>query len=68
MRTKGNETLFEEEEYRKYFYMQIKSEVEHSISYLIKKREEDPYRGLLDRTLYRAFSAYMDHDVPSFEP
>lgn len=68
MQTKGKEDLLKEKEFRKYFYMQIKSEVEHSISYLIKKREEDPYRGVLERTLYRAFSASIDHDVPSFEP
>ncbi|KAL8134311.1 hypothetical protein AgCh_009373 [Apium graveolens] len=66
--TKGKAFLLEESEYRKRFYMQIKSEVEQSISYLLKKREEDPYRGLLERTLYRAFSASKDYNVPSFDP
>lgn len=68
MQTKGKDLLLQEKEYRKSFYTQIKSEVEQSISYLIKKREEDPYRGLLKRILYYAFSASIDYNVPAFDP
>lgn len=59
--------MLKDEDYRKGFYLQIKSEVENAMAYLTKKREEDPYRGILERTVYRAVSAPVDN-VPSFEP
>lgn len=65
--TKGKEDMLKDEDYRKSFYLQIKSEVENAMAYLTKKREEDPYRGILERTVYRAVSAPVDN-VPSFEP
>ncbi|XP_077218489.1 phytyl ester synthase 1, chloroplastic-like isoform X2 [Tasmannia lanceolata] len=48
-------------------YLQIKSEVERILSYLRKKREEDPYRGILQRTLYQATWG-SKNEVPTFEP
>ncbi|KAL6624490.1 hypothetical protein ACP70R_031811 [Stipagrostis hirtigluma subsp. patula] len=48
-------------------YMNIKSEVENTISYLKRKREEDPYRSLAQRTLYQATWG-SDIQIPTFEP
>lgn len=48
-------------------YLQIKSEVEGIMSYLRKKREEDPYRGILQRTIYQATWGFK-RQVPTFEP
>ena len=33
-------------------YLQIKSEVERTMSYLRRKREEDPYRSIVPRIIY----------------
>ncbi|KAG8045438.1 hypothetical protein GUJ93_ZPchr0008g12155 [Zizania palustris] len=35
-------------------YLHIKSEVENAMSYLKRKREEDPYRSIAQRALYNA--------------
>lgn len=51
----------------KELYMEVKREVERSMAYLMKKREEDPCRHLLDRLLYRAVLAPAHH-VPTFDP
>ncbi|XP_058083370.1 phytyl ester synthase 1, chloroplastic-like isoform X3 [Magnolia sinica] len=48
-------------------YLQIKTEIESMISYLKKKREEDPYRGILQRAIYHALCG-SNHQVPTFEP
>lgn len=66
--TKGKEEMLKEENYRKDFYLHIKSEVENAMAYLIKKREEDPCRGIVQRIVHRAFSAPIDDNFPSFEP
>lgn len=65
--TKGREVLLKDKENANDLYLQIKSEVEQSIAYLMKKRMEDPYRGFIDRTVYRAFNAPFDQ-VPAFDP
>lgn len=67
IRTKGREEMLKDKEKASELYMEIKSQVEGSMSYLLKKREEDPYRSLLDRAIYRAFHAPVDR-VPTFEP
>ncbi|KAK6137303.1 hypothetical protein DH2020_028956 [Rehmannia glutinosa] len=67
METKGRGDLVKDKIKANEFYLQIKSDVERSMAYLIKKREEDPYRHLLDRLLYRAISAPV-HQVPTFDP
>ncbi|KAH6817077.1 Esterase/lipase/thioesterase family protein [Perilla frutescens var. frutescens] len=64
---KGRKELVKDREKARELYLEIKSEVEASMSYLLKKREEDPYRGIIDRTVYRAFCAPMNQ-VPTFEP
>lgn len=67
IQTKGRKEMLKDREKARELYLQIKSEVETSMSYLLKKRKEDPYRGIIDRTIYRAFYAPMDQ-VPTFEP
>lgn len=64
--TKGKKEMLKDREKARELYLEIKSEVESSMSYLLKKREHDPYRGIVDRTVYRAFRAPMD-EVPTFE-
>ncbi|KAK6233042.1 hypothetical protein SCA6_003115 [Theobroma cacao] len=67
IKLKGREDLLENREDANELYLQVKSEVEQCISYLLKKREEDPYRSIIDRTIYRALYSPLDQ-VPSFEP
>ncbi|KAL1802721.1 hypothetical protein ACET3Z_031368 [Daucus carota] len=66
IQTKGKENVLKNRDSANELYLQIKSEVEQNIAYLIKKRKEDPYRGILDRTVYRALDASID-EAPSFE-
>ncbi|KAG5549362.1 hypothetical protein RHGRI_014643 [Rhododendron griersonianum] len=67
IQTKGRELMLKDKENARELYSRIKSEVEQNIAFLIKKREEDPYRSIVDRTVYQATSASM-HNVPTFEP
>nr|GMD08546.1 acyltransferase-like protein At1g54570, chloroplastic isoform X2 [Ipomoea batatas] len=64
--TKGKREMLKDREKARELYLRIKSEVENSMAYLLKKREEDPYRSLADRTAYRAFAAPFDQ-VPTFD-
>ncbi|KAK3160837.1 hypothetical protein QOZ80_1BG0065530 [Eleusine coracana subsp. coracana] len=48
-------------------YLHIKSEVEDIMSYLKRKREEDPYRSITQRALYQATWG-VSAEVPTFEP
>lgn len=68
IKTKGREEMLKDKGNVNELYLQIKSEVESSMAYLIKKREEDPYRGIIDRTIYRALYSPLDEQVPTFEP
>ncbi|XVE62883.1 hypothetical protein DITRI_Ditri06bG0155400 [Diplodiscus trichospermus] len=63
----GREDLVENREEANEVYLQVKSEVEQCIDYLLKKREEDPYRSIIDRTIYRALYSPLDQ-VPAFKP
>ncbi|KAF8387912.1 hypothetical protein HHK36_026574 [Tetracentron sinense] len=65
--TKGRMKMLKDRENANVLYLQIKSEVESMMTYLIKKREEDPYRSIIQRTAYRAISAPV-HQVPTFDP
>ncbi|GAB4847356.1 hypothetical protein Ancab_026414 [Ancistrocladus abbreviatus] len=47
-------------------YLHVKSEVERCIAYLKDKRESDPYRNIVPRTLYQAANGFTS-DVPTFE-
>ncbi|KAI4301876.1 hypothetical protein L6164_035113 [Bauhinia variegata] len=51
IKTQGMESILKDKEKANQLYLQIKSEVGRSISYLIKKRKEDPYRSVVDRKL-----------------
>lgn len=65
--TKGREDILKDKDNANKLYLEIQSEIEQSIAYLIKKREEDPYRNLIDRTVYRALYSPLN-EVPTFEP
>ncbi|CAI9784536.1 unnamed protein product [Fraxinus pennsylvanica] len=43
--TKGKQDMLKDRSNAKELYLHIKSEVENSIAYLLKRRKEDPYRG-----------------------
>ncbi|KAK9071584.1 hypothetical protein SSX86_008012 [Deinandra increscens subsp. villosa] len=66
IRTEGRENMLKDKENAKELYMQIQSEVEKSMAYLIKKREKDPYRGVVDRVINQPLSTPV-HQVPTFE-
>ncbi|OVA15061.1 Diacylglycerol acyltransferase [Macleaya cordata] len=65
--TKGKKEELKDRDNANAVYLQIKSEVENIMSYLVKKREKDPYRGIIERTVYRTVQAPIDQ-VPAFEP
>ncbi|KAM1144750.1 hypothetical protein FF1_033516 [Malus domestica] len=65
--TKGRKEILKDKENAKELYLQIQSDIENSLAYLIKKREEDPYRNVFDRTIYRAMYHHLE-EVPTFEP
>ncbi|XWS58288.1 hypothetical protein CRYUN_Cryun08bG0021000 [Craigia yunnanensis] len=67
IKLKGREDLLENIKDANELYFQVKSEVEQYIAYLLKKREEDPYRSIIDRTIYRVLNAPLDQ-VPAFDP
>ncbi|KAJ6796258.1 acyltransferase-like protein, chloroplastic [Iris pallida] len=48
-------------------YSRIKSETKSLMSYLLKKREEDPYRSVVQRTVYQN-SWGVSTEVPTFDP
>lgn len=65
--TRGRTECLNDKDKAMELYLKVKSEVESSMAYLLKKREEDPFRSIVDRTVYRAFSAPA-HNVPTFTP
>ncbi|XP_068317482.1 phytyl ester synthase 1, chloroplastic-like [Pyrus communis] len=65
--TKGKKEILKDKENANELYLQIQSDIENSLAYLIKKREEDPYRNVFDRTAYRAMYHHVE-EVPTFEP
>ncbi|XP_060218058.1 phytyl ester synthase 1, chloroplastic-like [Lycium barbarum] len=64
--TKGRKDLVKDREKARELYLRVKSEVQNNMNYLLKKREEDPYRSVIDRTVHKAFSATFN-DVPTFD-
>ena len=48
-------------------YQHVKSEVQAGLDYLLKKREEDPYKDLVPRLVYEA-SWGDSRRAPTFEP
>ncbi|GKV40394.1 hypothetical protein SLEP1_g48047 [Rubroshorea leprosula] len=67
IKLKGKEELLKNKETADKLYSHVKSEIEANIAYLLKKREEDPYKNIVDRTMYRAFYGSF-HDIPAFDP
>ncbi|KAK2968787.1 hypothetical protein RJ640_028180 [Escallonia rubra] len=47
-------------------YLEVKSEVEKCLAYLKEKRESDPYRSIVSRTVYQATHGF-ESEVPTFE-
>lgn len=68
IRTKGMENILKDKENANQLYLQIKSQVESNLDYLIKKREEDPYRNLIDRKIYQTFYPSENDQTPTFNP
>ncbi|XP_020254801.1 acyltransferase-like protein At1g54570, chloroplastic [Asparagus officinalis] len=65
--TKEKKELLKDRESAREAYMQIKSEIEGIFSYLKTKREEDPYRGIVQRTIYHTSRGSWSQ-APSFDP
>ncbi|XP_030534950.1 phytyl ester synthase 1, chloroplastic isoform X2 [Rhodamnia argentea] len=65
--TRGRYEALKDRENANELYLQVKSRVESCIAYLLKKREEDPYRSILDRSVHRALHSPL-HEIPAFEP
>lgn len=64
--TKGMMEILKDRHRATEVYLQIKSEVEGIISYLRKKREEDPYRSIIQRTIYKV-AWESKRQIPTFE-
>lgn len=65
--TKGKKELLNNRDKANEAYLSIKSEVEKIISYLRTKREEDPYRSIVSRTVYQATWG-SSQQIPTFNP
>ncbi|XP_057963000.1 phytyl ester synthase 1, chloroplastic isoform X2 [Malania oleifera] len=65
--TNGREKMLNEKQHANELYLRIKYEVERILIYLISKREEDPYRSIIERTLYQSILGPVDQ-VPTFDP
>eukprot|EP01018_Ginkgo_biloba_P005958 Gb_18591 [translate_table: standard] len=65
--TAGRRSEVEDKAKAQHLYVQIKGEVEAAIAYLLRKREEDPYRHFLPRFLYEASSGFT-RQMPTFDP
>uniref|UniRef100_A0A0E0JIS3 Serine aminopeptidase S33 domain-containing protein n=1 Tax=Oryza punctata TaxID=4537 RepID=A0A0E0JIS3_ORYPU len=64
---KGMDGVQRDRESANQLYLDIKSEVENIMSYLKRKREQDPYRSITARTLYQATWG-ATAQIPTFEP
>ncbi|KAF0908349.1 hypothetical protein E2562_024759 [Oryza meyeriana var. granulata] len=64
---KGMDNVVRDRKSANEVYLHIKSEVENLMSYLKRKREEDPYRSIVQRAVYQA-SWGVSAEVPTFEP
>lgn len=67
IQTKGKDKMLNDIDYLKELYSEIKCEVEKNMAYLSKKREEDPYRGIVKRLVWQTNNGPLDQ-IPSFEP
>lgn len=67
IRTKGKENMSNDKDYMQELYSQIRCDVENNMAYLLKKREEDPYRDIVERFTWLMIYGTLDQ-IPSFEP
>ncbi|OWM66972.1 hypothetical protein CDL15_Pgr000424 [Punica granatum] len=65
--TGGKEKILMDKKNASELYLQIKSEVERGMAYLLKKRKEDPYRNIFDRVTYRVLHS-PSNEIPGFKP
>ncbi|XP_025627364.1 phytyl ester synthase 1, chloroplastic isoform X3 [Arachis hypogaea] len=66
--TKGMENMLKDREAANKLYLQIKSEVENNMCYLLKKRQEDLYRNFIDKRLYQTLYPRSESDqTPTFK-
>ncbi|XP_048552009.1 phytyl ester synthase 1, chloroplastic-like, partial [Triticum urartu] len=66
IKMKGLNNLLMDKKQASDLYLHTKSEVENLMSYLKRKREEDPYRSITRRMLYQAARG-ASAQVPTFE-
>ncbi|XP_058737590.1 phytyl ester synthase 1, chloroplastic-like isoform X1 [Vicia villosa] len=64
--TEGRKQELKDKEKSQELYFEVKTEVERCIAYLKEKRESDPYRSILTRSLYQATHGPAS-DIPTFE-
>ncbi|KAJ0976217.1 hypothetical protein J5N97_018182 [Dioscorea zingiberensis] len=65
-KTRGMKELIRNKDMASAIYLQIKSEVERKMSYLRRKREEDPYRNIVPRIMYESTWGYKKQ-APTFD-
>ncbi|XP_050384491.1 phytyl ester synthase 1, chloroplastic-like [Argentina anserina] len=64
--TAGRKQALRDREKAHDLYLEVQSEVEKCLAYLLKKRESDPYRNLAARLQYQAIHGFTS-EVPSFD-
>ncbi|CAI8613444.1 unnamed protein product [Vicia faba] len=64
--TEGRKQERKDKDKSQELYFEVKAEVERCIAYLKEKRERDPYRSILTRSLYQATHGPTS-DIPTFE-
>ncbi|CAL0302252.1 unnamed protein product [Lupinus luteus] len=68
VKTEGMDNLLKDKDAANKLYLEIKSQVKENIDYLLKKREEDPYRNLINRKIYETFNPSETDQTPTFKP
>ncbi|XP_057780774.1 phytyl ester synthase 2, chloroplastic-like [Salvia miltiorrhiza] len=64
--TEGRKDVLVNKDKARELYLEVKSEVEKCIEYLMERRENDPYRNLLVRVAYQSYHGF-DSQIPTFE-
>ncbi|KAL8226689.1 hypothetical protein R6Q57_016521 [Mikania cordata] len=68
IKTKGMEKILSDKEISQALYVQVKCVVENNITYLMKKRDKDPYRGFVKRAMFQAHTSTPWDKIPTFDP
>ncbi|KAF5797070.1 hypothetical protein HanRHA438_Chr08g0371381 [Helianthus annuus] len=68
IKTKGLEKILNDKDMSQALYAQVKRVVETNIAYLIKRRDEDPYRSFVKRVVFQAKTSTPWDKVPTFDP